>query len=32
MKKLKDGVLGTGTSIINFGDPQAKLSPQLGVY
>ena len=32
MQKLKDGVLGTGTSVINFGDPQAKLSPQLGVY
>ena len=32
MQKLKDRVLGTGTSIINFGDPQAKLSPQLGVY
>jgi hypothetical protein len=32
MQKLNDGILGTGTSIINFGDPQAKLSPQLGVY
>jgi hypothetical protein len=32
MQKLKDGVLGTSSSVINFGDPQAKLSPQLGVY
>ena len=32
MQKLKDKTLGTGTTIINFGDSQAKLSPQLGVY
>jgi len=32
MQKLKNGILGTGTTLINFGDSQAKLSPQLGVY
>jgi hypothetical protein len=32
MKKLNDGILGTGTTLINFTDSQAKLSPQLGVY
>ena len=32
MQKLKDGILGTGTTLINFTDSQAKLSPQLGVY
>ena len=32
MKKLDDGILGTGTTLINFTDSQAKLSPQLGVY
>jgi hypothetical protein len=32
MQKIKDKILGTGTTLINFGDSQAKLSPQLGVY
>ena len=32
MKKLDAGILGTGTTLINFTDSQAKLSPQLGVY
>jgi|TARA_R110001592_G_scaffold150240_1_gene376070 hypothetical protein len=34
MQKLdpKKKILGTGTTLINFTDSQAKLSPQLGVY
>ena len=31
IKKLKAGKLATGTTLINFSDSQAKLSPQIGV-
>ena len=31
IKKLKSGKLATGTTLINFSDSQAKLSPQIGV-